>query len=421
MKTIGYGMTDVGKVRQRNEDAWLVDNELGLFVVCDGMGGHAAGEVAAALAVETLADEIRAHLDALVAARKGRGALERVRALVESAIHRASEKVYDEATSDRSKAGMGCTLTCLVVAGSHAVVGHVGDTRLYMVRDGRVHRLTRDHTVAAELARSGIITAAQARNHPFSSTLSRSIGAHDAVQVDTLVIDVLLGDRFLLCSDGLTRYLDEDTRLSKPMEAVDLAQIPRQLLSLANQAGGEDNITAIVTESFAELPERVRLQEQRTSHQRRQEALEKVYLFESMPLVRVSRILDACSEEFYEDGEEIVGQGQPNDSMWVVVDGDVSVVRDGTKVGKLTAGTHVGSDTLFRRRLARSSLVADGAVRLVRLTREAFLGLVRTRPQLGVALMGRLGRRLGRENERLVRQLAGEPEEPAPSTGSLPF
>ena len=360
MKTIGFGMTDVGKVRQRNEDTWLADNALGLFVVCDGMGGHAAGDVAAALAVETLAAEIRAHEDLLRAAKKGRGALERVRTLVESAFQRASEKVYDEATSDRSRAGMGCTLTCLVVAGSHAVVGHVGDTRLYMVRDGRVHRLTLDHTVAAELACAEIITA-------------------------------------------------------------ELAQIPRQLLSHANQAGGEDNITALVTESVADPSESAHLRDQRTSHQRRQQALEKVYLFESMPLARVSRILDACSEELYDDGEEIVGQGQPNDSMWVVVDGDVSVVQDGQEVGKLTSGMHVGSDTLFRRRLARSSLVAEGPARFLRLAREDFLGLVRTHPRMGIALMERLGRRLGRENERLVQRLAGEPGEHAAGTGSLPF
>ena len=398
-----------------------MDNALGLFVVCDGMGGHAAGHVAAALAVETLAAEIRAHEDTLRAAMKGRGALERARALVESAIHRASEKVYDEATSDRSKAGMGCTLTCLVVAGSHAVVGHVGDTRLYMVRDGHVHRLTLDHTVAAELARSGIITSEMARNHPFSSTLSRAVGSQAAVQVDTLVLDVLLGDRFLLCSDGLTRYIDEDTWLSGPMEASDLAQIPHQLLSFANQAGGEDSITAVVTESVAERPERVHLQEQRLAHQHRQDALDKVYLFESMPLARVSRILDACSEELYEDGEEIVGQGQPNDSLWVVVDGDVSVVQDGQEVGKLTAGMHVGSDTLFRRRPARASLVAEGPAQLVRLAREDFLSLVRTRPRMGIALMERLGRRIGRDNERLVRQLAGEPVEAVSRTGTGGF
>lgn len=406
MRSIGYGKSDIGRERERNEDVCLADDGLGVYGVCDGMGGHAAGDTAAALAVEAVVGVFRAEEDVLRASAEGAGDVNEVRALTERAIQRASEVVYERATADRSLSGMGCTLTVLVAAGPRAVVGHVGDTRLYMVRGGAVHRLTQDHTLAVELMLAGHITADKVREHPFSSTLTRAVGSQDSVQVDTLVVDVLPGDRFLLCSDGLTRYVDEDGWIAGEMEVADLGQIPDRLLKFANQAGGEDNISAVVVEFAAEPPERPRLEEQRTAMQRRQEAVDKVFLFEALSLSRASRLLEACEELEFDDGQVIADEGSRNTSMWMVVEGQVAIVEDGAEIGRLGPGMHAGSDTLLHARPARATLVSRGRSRLLRLDREEFRALARTRPWLGVSLMDRLGRRVCRENDELRARVA---------------
>lgn len=227
------GKTDVGKVRSSNEDALLIDMELGLFAVADGMGGHNAGEVASHLALTTLQAEV-------ASASPGTPLAE----CISHAIVAASHAVAAEAKGDSGKANMGTTLTALLVRDGRAVVGHVGDSRLYQVRWGEVEKITDDHTAVMELVRAGAVTEEDAKGHPWSHVLSRVVGKGD-VEVQSAEIELEAGDRFLICSDGFSDSLN-DTDWITDIVQKSATESAAELVSRAVELGGHDNATAVV-------------------------------------------------------------------------------------------------------------------------------------------------------------------------------
>lgn len=233
MEILAGGATDTGRVRSTNEDAFLVDAELGLFAVADGMGGHAAGEVASHLALETL----HAH----VSAASERPAEE----VLAEGIRAASTAIVEHARADRSKSQMGTTVTALLVRGDRATLGHVGDSRLYRVRWGEVDKLTQDHTAAAELVRAGAISEADAPAHPWAHILSRVVGREGPLDVEVATIALAPGDRFLLCSDGFSDSLS-DPRWLADLEPTAPDVAARLLVARAVELDGRDNATAVV-------------------------------------------------------------------------------------------------------------------------------------------------------------------------------
>ena len=249
LTTEAHGKTDVGRKRQHNEDAMLVDGPLGLYIVADGMGGHAAGEVASARAVEV----VRAHLTTNKSILKdlekdpNQAARAAAASLVEVAVQRACADIYKLATTDASKRGMGTTFVCLAISGTKGVIGHVGDSRVYLVRNGQCHRLTEDHTLIAAQLRAGTITREQAATSQYRNVITRAVGIQESVQVDTLLVDLMPGDTYVLCSDGLHGYLN-DEEIIPLMQGTASADMPRRFVELANERGGKDNITAIQVE-----------------------------------------------------------------------------------------------------------------------------------------------------------------------------
>jgi serine/threonine protein phosphatase PrpC len=248
LKLVSYGGTHVGRRRQINQDALLCDDELGLWVVADGMGGHAAGEVASREAVETIFGMVKRgkatlDLDGASAEARGRAAAAR---LLEGAVQAATYMVYAMAELDADNAGMGTTVSAMMSFGGSAVIGQVGDSRIYRIRDGRVTQLTEDHTLIAWQLKQGLITEQEARQSQKKNVITRAVGNRDYVQVDISVVDLEVGDEYLLCSDGLHGYLREQEipEVGAPggQFAVD------RLIDLANNRGGRDNITALFVE-----------------------------------------------------------------------------------------------------------------------------------------------------------------------------
>jgi protein phosphatase len=240
--------SDTGRKRRRNEDAYVVQPPL--FAVADGMGGAQAGEVASRLAVEALADD-----------GGGTGGESRVLELIQE----ANRRVYEHQGSNSDTSGMGTTMTVALVEDAVVTIGHVGDSRAYLVRDGAVDQLTEDHSLVAELIRSGKLSPEEAESHPQRSVITRALGSDPDVDVDTFTVEAHPGDVFLLCSDGLTSMVGDESIL----EAVeghrgDLDGAASELVRRANRAGGEDNITvvcfeiaeegAVVAEETAVLP-----------------------------------------------------------------------------------------------------------------------------------------------------------------------
>jgi len=253
-----FGISDIGRRRSSNEDAFLVDNELGLYVVADGMGGHNAGEVASGEAVEALHDMVRRDREAMVeldnlvpgasphALREPPRAIQRGLRLIESAVQAATYMVFGLGESNPERKGMGTTLSVLLVRGGHAVTAQVGDSRIYLMREGHAEQVTEDHTLVAWQVKKGLITADEARHSRQKNVITRAVGSREYVQVDTRSLPVRPGDRFLLCSDGLHGYL-EDSEIASFAEG-NVEDAAGRAVALANRRGGRDNITAIVVD-----------------------------------------------------------------------------------------------------------------------------------------------------------------------------
>lgn len=247
LSRIAFGDTDVGRRRVSNEDAFGMDVEAGVFVVADGMGGHAAGEVASREAVDTVLSMMRKDQPTFREIETGGRSdevLRRAKRAVEAAMQAATYMVFALAETDPDQRGMGTTLSTLLIAGNVGITGQVGDSRIYRVRGGEVTRLTEDHTLVAWQIKQGIISAQEAERSPHRNVITRAVGSRDYVQVDTLVFDLEVGDSFLLCSDGLHGYL-QDEEIPAFLAKAPADAVP-ELIALANSRGGRDNITAIV-------------------------------------------------------------------------------------------------------------------------------------------------------------------------------
>lgn len=230
--------TDVGRVRSNNQDSFLV-REGDLFAVADGMGGHQGGEVASALALQIL----------------GQAHDEPSTSTLVRAVRSANQAVFDKAGADPDLKGMGTTLTALADVdtreGRRLGIVNVGDSRLYRLRNDRIEQLTEDHSLVASLVRQGRITAEEAENHPQRNILTRALGIDEAVAVDSWEVEPVAGDRFLICSDGLFNEVDENRIVATLRRFEDPGDAARELVRLANDGGGRDNITAVVVDVVA--------------------------------------------------------------------------------------------------------------------------------------------------------------------------
>ena len=228
MTLTAVALTDIGRIRNRNEDSFLLDHDASLFAVADGMGGHAAGDVASQTAIAAFA-----------------AAFSETRSLT-IALQSANRAVIERGAAEAGKAGMGTTLTAVHVIGHSMLVGHVGDSRLYRLRGNSLQQLTRDHTVAEEMIARGVLTRIDAMQHPANSMLTRSLGSRSEVEVDELREDLQPDDVLLLCSDGLTAMVTDEVVQTLLGQSKSLEERARDLIDAANLRGGVDNITVLV-------------------------------------------------------------------------------------------------------------------------------------------------------------------------------
>jgi protein phosphatase len=234
------GASDPGRKRRRNEDAYVIEPPL--FAVADGMGGAQAGEIASRLAASALRGSDPGRLEEL--------------------IQEANRRVHQRSVQDATASGMGTTLTVAEIVGESVSIGHVGDSRAYLVRGGRLEQLTQDHSLVAELVRSGKLTPEEAESHPQRSVITRALGTDPDVDVDTFAVEPKPGDVFLLCSDGLTSMVDDQVieQLVEEQRG-DLEALVKSLIRAANKGGGEDNITVVafdIADGDAEALEQTR-------------------------------------------------------------------------------------------------------------------------------------------------------------------
>ncbi len=241
-------ISDVGRKRKSNEDNYCANDREGLYVVADGMGGHAAGEVASELATQTIEEFIKlTSSDADITWPFG---LDEKLSLsgnrLKTAIRFANGKLVEKVQEDAECEGMATTVAAVLLDKDQAHIAHVGDSRVYLVRDNTIRQLTSDHSWVNEQVISGLIDSEQARTHPLRNVVTRALGGKEGLEIDLQVLDLEAGDMLLICSDGLTSMI-EDGEILEVVQAggLQVNQVVRELVDAANESGGEDNITTI--------------------------------------------------------------------------------------------------------------------------------------------------------------------------------
>ncbi len=237
------GKTDIGMVRNSNQDAILVRDDLHLFMVADGMGGHAGGEIASSICVTEVEKFIRTSGPKINLEGAKAPDLTVSASLVE-AINNASTKIYERALEHTNLKGMGTTATAVRIVDNYAYTAHVGDSRLYLIRCGFIYQMTDDHSLVSEQVRVGILSAEEAANHQLRNVITRSVGYQEEEDVDTKYFQVFPGDILVICSDGLHGFVG-NRDITRVVNAEDI-KAAEKLVDLANKNGGEDNISAIV-------------------------------------------------------------------------------------------------------------------------------------------------------------------------------
>ncbi|MEK6718183.1 MAG: Stp1/IreP family PP2C-type Ser/Thr phosphatase [candidate division NC10 bacterium] len=252
MEYVAAARTDVGRKRQGNEDSFCVEPELGLYVVADGMGGHAAGEVASRLGVETIREWMGKYLGGADVALVGppMATCSRQANFLLSSIRLANRVIFDAAQGRREYAGMGTTVVSVLAVDDHVALAHVGDSRIYRIREDGITQLSRDHSLVQQQVENGIISPEEAHASQYRHLITRALGLKESVEVDLVEQPALPGDLLLLCSDGLSDLLEDEEMLAIVQEqGGDLEKACQCLVDRANYKGGDDNITALLIQA----------------------------------------------------------------------------------------------------------------------------------------------------------------------------
>lgn len=379
MQIQAFGQSDVGRVRSHNEDSFRMDPELGLYLVCDGMGGHAAGEVASDTASNEMVRFIGAQRELV---RKFDGSPEATQAvanLVSQAVMSASKVVFDVASSDRGKHGMGTTCVLLLVAGDKGFLANVGDSRLYLSRDQQLYQLSTDHNFLSEAVAQGMLTPEQAAESPHAHVLTRAVGTQAQVCPDLLVFDILPGDTLMLCSDGLYEYTKDAEELCSMLGVPSLKDIPGHLIRKAVEGGGHDNITAIVLRATGQG---VQARTRRDSIVRGLDAVRDIELFRELSMAEVVKVYGLLTSINIKAGKAIIREGEASNHLFVIVEGSVSVEREGTKIASLGEGAHFGEMALLNQKPRSATVIAETDCILLQLGRQDFHELMGHEPAI---------------------------------------
>jgi serine/threonine protein phosphatase PrpC/CRP-like cAMP-binding protein len=376
--------TDVGRVREANEDSFLVDDGLGLFIVADGMGGHAAGEVASNIAVHVTRDTVARERELLDKFERGvdNASRQDVLRLLELAVQNACAAVYAEAQKDPNKRGMGTTIVVLLVVGTRGFIAHVGDSRIYVQRNDTVHQLTEDHSLINELLKRGRMTPEQIAKLNMKNAVTRAVGVYESVEVETLDFDVLAGDRFLLCSDGLTEYVQPND-IVRVFREVPEDKVAQSFIDLANQGGGKDNITALVVK----VPDVRGLDRLANEVNLKLETLHRMPLFRHLTYGELVRVMNITNVRSYAAGDHVLEEGQDGDEMFIVLTGGVRVHSGEAKIVVLGPGQHFGEMALVDKAPRSASVTSEGATKLMVMKRRDFFDIVRKDHDVAVKLL----------------------------------
>lgn len=387
MQITTWGASDVGMARKVNEDALLLAPELNLVAVADGMGGFQRGDVASQLACNVVREHIAENRRAIDVFRRAPGDATRgaVKALLETALQRACEQVHQAAVAITGKGGrMGTTFDCLLVVGTTAFIGHVGDARVYLQRGADIHQLTEDHSLVQQQVREGLITREQARKARFKNVITRALGVFPSVLVDTAHFDLDVGDRIFMCSDGLYRYIGKRELGLALGGDVDETSVS-QLVERANQRGGRDNITAVLC---VVEPEDARERVPPTAE--RMEVLRRADIFQYCTYRELMALCEISTQRSVADGEPLFHEGDLGRECFVIVEGAVAIEKAGQVLARLGPSATFGIMSFLDQPQRSADAIASEPTTLLVLHRDRFLQLIRQDSELAAKIMWQL-------------------------------
>ena len=345
------------------------------------------------MAVRTVHEEIKREKDLLNDYVANKTGVDRVNKrditnMLEFAVNRASSKIHAEATADPNKRGMGTTLVAVLFLGTQAFVVHVGDSRMYMMRGGVLEQITEDHNVYNELLKRKKMTRAQVEKLAPKNAITRAVGVYEHCEPDTLVLDAAVGDRFLLCSDGLSEYfeapLGQLEELVVLLNEADADKTTKSLIDTANERGGKDNITALLI-TVGNVSARDEKVVQRL--QLKRDMLARMPLFRPLNDREIRRVLQVTEVHAYKNDDVVITEGSKGDELFIVLSGQVMVSRAGAHVAVLKPGEHFGEMSLIRAQPRSATVVSSGEAELMVIRRPEFFEILRKEHQLAVKLL----------------------------------
>ena len=378
MKQFASGLTDVGRIREGNEDAFMFDDKLGLYVVCDGLGGHAAGEVASKIASESIFDDLRDRHDVLKRYAKDPSPENRHEAmsLCESAVQSACKAVYDKAREETKYMGMSTTCILLAIAGDNALLAHVGASRAYLIRRKTAWQMTEDHSLGLEEFRSGQIPPDEIGKDIYGTVMTRCLGHYPSVDVDLMNLELMPDDRLILCSDGLSDYLSAREISGIALENA-TPDVPQAMVDKANEKGGKDNITCIAVEVTGERSNPDTIDAEQKIH-----VLRQIPLFESLGFVELVKVLNILHIRKVGAGENVIKEGEASSRFFVILDGGAEIRRQGETVAELAPGDFFGEMGLLDDSPRSADVVTTEPTHLLVIHRDDFNTLLHDQLQL---------------------------------------
>lgn len=403
MKIKGRGRSEVGKVRSNNEDRFFCDPDRGIFVVADGVGGKPGGEVAS----ETVVNSVRERADEfhqLLADRSEElTSVEREEIFghLQQAFREINSEVFRIGRRRQYPAGIATTADWMILGANSAFILHVGDSRIYLLRDEEIFRLTRDHTFTEHLHDHPQLLEQYKEPEKYSNILTRSVGSSMHVEIDTIFVELEEGDRFLMCTDGITDYFG-GAEILNFARGRDDEEFIHELARAANDSGGKDNLTAVTVRVAPAAESDFSRGATRYDTFQRVRCLQSLDLFADLEMQEILKVLRFVHARPCEDGEEVVSRGDQVDGIYVVMEGNLSVQIEGREINQIQTGEHFGEFALFGDPVRSADVKALAPSYLLYISGESLRKLVREDPILGNKLLTRLLARMSRLIQELV-------------------
>ncbi|MGB0646416.1 MAG: cyclic nucleotide-binding domain-containing protein [Bradymonadia bacterium] len=385
MEIRGYSASAASADGATSEDSVLNDEAGRLFIVADGMGGATAGNIASQAAIELVKSFLEDHRADIAAFEAGNNTRQDMLNLLEQAVQQASQAVFTMAQSNAQQRGMGTTLSLLLLTKKRGFIAHVGNSRIYILRQSEVIQLTEDHSLSAELVRQGRMTASQVAVAQKTDSVTRALGVYAHVQVDTFDFELAAGDSFLLATRGIWASVNSTQEISDLVEAKGYEHAPAAFINLRNARNHSEDATALLVRVIASRGEMDAPHSDDLSLKLK--LLKQIPLFKHLSYVQLVAVLNVSEVRAYPAGTHIFQEGQMGEELYVVLDGKVGIEKNGTELAKLGAGALFGEMAIMDKAPRSALAVATEDTRLIEVGRNRLFALMRQEKDIAVKLL----------------------------------